>query len=308
MYDQTSLIQLVTNVVSASALLRQLNVDPEGPERFLLPFADDLARYFEMSVPQTFDRLGVMTRGRDEAFSERLGVWLGGVAGPAAARTFAASAGRVGHDHTYVKAVFAADKAPMPTYYFRRRFEGPEVMEVLAAEGASEAARELVRGVADDLGKRTAAFIGRRLSDRGPDRLKVYLTQHLPDGADAVAARLLAAARRIGLRADHERALRATVRGLEEAGGATLFVSVELAPDVLPELKLYFEKIAAPAVLAICRALKVLTDFEEVEGLPTRLGTLHGMFGAERMDYFGLRLGTPTPQVAFYYYRQAGDG
>ena len=247
-----------------------------------------------------------MTRGRDEAFSERLAAWLGEVAGAQAAATFSASAERVGHGHTFVKAVFAADKAPMPTYYFRRRFQGPEVMDFLAAEGVSSEARQVVRGVADDLGKRTAAFVGRRISDQGPDRLKVYLTQHLPDGADTVIARLLAACRRVGLPQGQERAVRACINGLAEAGGASMFVSVELADGVLPELKLYFEKIRSGAVLAICKALQILTDFEEIEGLPTRLGVIHGMLGTERIDYLGIRFGGEVPKVAFYYYRDAG--
>ena len=47
-------------------------------------------------------------------------------------------------------------------------------------------------------------------------------------------------------------------------------------------------------------------DFEEIEGLPTRLGVIHGMLGTERIDYLGIRFGGEVPKVAFYYYRDAG--
>ena len=307
MDEQTRLIQLVTNVVSASALLRHLEVDPAGPERLLIPFSDDFARYFELSLPHTFDSLGLMTRGRDEAFSGRLSEWLGETAGAGAARTFDATVERVGHRHTFVKAVFGADRAPQPTYYFRRRFDGPEALELLAAEGVPATALDVLRQVAGALEKRTVAFLGRRVVAGGPDRIKVYLTQYLPDGPADVTRRLLAAARLLGVREDHDRAVRATVQGLHAAGGATLFVAVELGPEPLPELKLYYEAVPAPAVLAICTALRILSDFEEPEDLPTLLGMVNGLLGAERTDYLGVRVGTTPPVAALYYYRDAKD-
>jgi len=305
--DQSRLIQLVTNVVNASVLLRHLEVDPAGPEGLLVRFADDFADYFEMSLPHTFDRLGLMTRGRDEEFSGRLIEWLGETSGADAARTFEASVQRAGHRHTFVKAVFAAGRDPAPTYYFRRRFSGPEAMELLEAEGVPGPSLDLLRRVADTLEKQTAAFVGRRLVADGPDRIKVYLTQYLPDGPAAVTTRLLAAARLLGVREDHDRAVRATVQGLHEAGGATLFVSVEFAPEALPEMKLYYESVPAPAVLAICTALRILSDFEEKEELPTLLGVVNGLLGAERTDYFGIRVGSTPAEAALYYYRDSGD-
>ena len=307
MSEQTQLTRLATNVVAASALLRHLGVDPAGPEGFLTGLSDDFANYFELSVPHSFDRLGLMTRGTDEAFTGRVAEWLGQCAGAGAALRFRESAERFGHGHSFVKAVFSADKAPLPTYYFRRRLQGPEALELLAAEGVADRDLAILRAIADDLGKQTLAIVARRVVPGGADRLKAYFTQYLPDGAPAILERLGAVATRLGVREDMHRAIRGSVRALADGGGATLFVGVELQPAVLPELKLYFESVAPAGALATCDAMRILGDLEERTSLPSLLGVLQGLFGAESVDYLGLRFGPDPIEMAFYHYRSSED-
>ena len=304
MSEIISLTQLVTNVVSASALLNSLGVDTAGPETYLHTFQEEFSRYFEISVPHSFDRIGLMTRGRDEAFSERLTGWLHEVASPEDAQTFEASVARLGHKHTFIKAVFARHEAPRPGYYFRRRLMRTEALGFLEAEGLVPGSLSLLRSAAEVLEKSSTAFIARRVVQDGPDLLKVYFTQYLPDGDQVVSKRLLTLARLLGVKEEHHRGIRACVQALAEVGGATIFVALGFEPDPIPELKLYFEAVPPPALLATLDALKIICGRQETTSLPTLLGVLEGLLSAERVDYAGFRFGSPRPEATFYYYRE----
>lgn len=319
MADVSSLIPLVSNVVGASALLGRLGVaadGDEGPEAFLTPLAEDFARYFELSVPHTFDRLGLMTRGGDAEFTERVAAWLADSVGAASHGAVAAlrdMTDRLGHERTYVKAVFAKDQSPGTTFYVRQRMDGAEALEVLGGQGIDDEGLAKAKAVAKALGKSTAAFAARRVVQGGADRVKLYLTQSLTDGAERVGGRVGRAAEIVGVPPERQRAMQGAIRALEEAGGATLFVAMGFEPAVAPELKLYFESIRGPAALAVCDAMRILTDFapppdDETPPLHRMLGVVEGLMGADRIDYLGLSFGPQPVEAAFYFYRDADRG
>ena len=316
MPDASSLIPLVSNVVGASALLAHLGVSPdgpEGPERFLTQFTDEFTSYFELSVPHTFDRIGLMTRGADSVFSDRVGTWLEDTSDAAAVERFREMVERLGHARTYLKTVFSAGRPPGTTFYVRRRLDGPEALEVLGEQGVDADGRALAKQVARALGKSTVAFVARRVVIGGDDRVKLYFTQQLGDGADDVGARVVRAAALLGVPEDRHRAMRGAIRALADAGGSTMFAAVGFEPDAAPELKLYFESIRGPAALAVCEAMRILTEFAEPDpetGTPIHrvLGVVEGLMGADRIDYLGLSFGPKPVEAAFYFYRDAGEG
>lgn len=276
-----------------SETLKELVQHEEG-DAFAARFAPELAVYTEVISSLSGATVGVMTRGEDASFTERVQATLAGWGAPEAGLAWHRKlAGWFEHERAFFKAEWTRttpEAAPqrLGAFYYRRRPEVEEVVAALRAEGVAPAQLERFEALARLLAKDSVHFVSAAVRE-GSDEVvhKLYLSQWVtPDTQAAVQGRITRALRELGVHADnidlwslyHDRLAPA-------ASSPSIFVSLAFtAADRQPSLKIDYPEVLPRYAVALLPAGDQPAAQDAAQRFCARCGL-------ERISYLGVRLG-----------------
>ncbi|MEZ4362487.1 MAG: hypothetical protein R3B48_20015 [Kofleriaceae bacterium] len=274
----------------------------------LARFAPELGRYAELIVGARGAPWGLMTRGEDARFTERVAATMSELGLPPDALAHHRElAAWFEHRRAFVKLEWhpgQAERAPNLAVYFRRR---PAVEDVLARLGACGVAAPVVaelRALAGALEKPSVHFVAAACSRAQPLQHKLYFSQLVvPERLAALEDRLLRVFALARLPAAGARWLPAHRRAVEGARESTLYVSFNLTESALvPTLKLDYSDLRAAQVAAWADE----ADRPRVEAEAEEIARA---MGGPRLSYVGVRFedGAGAPRLKYYADRSTDE-
>lgn len=272
-----------------------LGVPYEHGAAFVAKFPAELDDYMELSVDDSSNALGLMTRGQGQDFTHRVVHFMESRGVPEERlRRLLVTARHFEHRNLFVKLELDQDGPAEISWYFRRRPSLNDAKAWLLQGGAGARDLRLVDQVGQALGKSTVHFLAQSepLNGKGFPASKLYFSQ---PSADASWPRLRAAAELCG--ADWEATLEPHHSWL---AGRTAFLSFAFGPGLrVPGCKVDVHELEVMALR------KLLEANGRWEASRERMRTLLELGGKEHLDYVGLRL-SPGKPVGVKLYSSLG--
>jgi hypothetical protein len=265
---------------------------------------EEVSRYMELIATPAGDCVGLMTRGEGADFTWRAQAALRmlGMSEEALAR-HRALARFFEHQRGFFKVewqeVGGAYRAQAAAYY-RRRPALTEALAWLGEQGVARGPREQLARLGEAVEKETVHFLASAFWPEAAPLHKVYFSQHLHAGSQALVQRRLE--RALALTGVSEEARRRWARwhGVTAQAEGTLFVSARVGAQRLePGCKLDYGEVPVERALLWCEPAARAQAQAQAQALLDRTGRA-------ALTWLGVALRGEAPALKFYCDRASG--